>query len=54
MTNYCETVKRGQIAKRLEFKEFLEHVSGCADCVRRLKSQFITEFKQRERDGDAS
>lgn len=47
MIEYCELVKQGG-ADAEDFEDFLKHVSECTDCQRRISSQIVTEFKQRE------
>lgn len=47
---YCEMVKQGR-ADAEDFADFLAHVSDCKDCQRRIRSQIITDFKQRENNG---
>lgn len=49
MTKYCEIVKQGR-ADAEDFEDFLKHVSDCKDCQRRIQSQIITNFRQRQGD----
>ena len=54
MTDHCETVKRGQVADQ-DFDDFLKHVNDCQACQRRIRSQIVVNFKQRQMemtDGD--
>ena len=50
---YCEKIKRGDDTVT-DFAAFLHHVSGCKDCLRRIKSRMIVEFAQKvkEKHGD--
>jgi hypothetical protein len=49
MTEYCNIVKQGR-ADAEDFDSFLHHVSGCQDCIRRIQSQIIINFKQRTKE----
>ena len=47
MTNPCELVKQGKVEEQ-DFDDFLKHINDCADCQRRIRSQIITNFRQRQ------
>jgi hypothetical protein len=49
-TPHCEMVKKGDVAIA-DFDTFLEHVNDCHDCQRRISTQIITKFKQKQ-NGD--
>jgi hypothetical protein len=44
---YCEKVKRGDNTAE-DFAAFLHHVGICPDCTRRIYSQILVKFKQKE------
>jgi hypothetical protein len=47
MIDHCEMVKQGR-ADAQDFDDFLKHVSDCKDCQRRIGSQIVTNFRQRQ------
>jgi bacterioferritin-associated ferredoxin len=44
---HCEMVKQGR-ADAQDFDDFLAHVNDCKDCQRRIRSQIIVNFRQRQ------